>query len=112
MMPDNTKTSPEIIERARELRAQGLTVRAIERQMLSEGHKVTYVTIHRYTKDIYSPPRPKTKAEKRSTRRAWYRRNAEKINARLRHERANESAEERADRLDYERLMRSLKKGS
>ena len=66
-MPDNTKTSPEIIERARELRAQGLTVRAIERQMLSEGHKVTYVTIHRYTKDIYSPPRPKTKAEKRST---------------------------------------------
>ena len=35
MMPYNTKTSTEIIERARELRFQGLTVRAIEQQMLS-----------------------------------------------------------------------------
>jgi len=111
MMPCNTKTSTEIIERARELRAQGLTVRAIEQQMLSEGHKVTHVTIHRYTRDMYSPPKPKTKAEKRATRRAWYSRNAEKINARLRDQRANESPEERADRLEYERLMRLVKNG-
>jgi intein-encoded DNA endonuclease-like protein len=107
----NAKPSAEVIKRARELRAQGYALRTIEKQMREEGHKLTYVTIHRYTKDMYRPPKPKTKAEKRAAKRAWYRRNAEQINARLRDQRANESPEERADRIEYERLMRLVKKG-
>jgi len=105
----NEKPSAEVIKRARELRAQGYALRTIEKQMREEGHKLTYVTIRKYTKDIYTPPQLKTPAQKKATRRAWYRRNAKRINESLRLARANETPEERADRLEYERLMRSLK---
>ena len=74
--------------------------------MTAEGHKLTYVTARKYTQDIYTPTAPKTPAQKRATRRAWYARNAERINSELREARANESEAERADRLEYERLMR------
>ena len=105
----NEPTRQRTIQRARELRAQGYTLREIERRMTAEGHKLTYVTARKYTQDIYTPTAPKTPAQKRATRRAWYARNAERINRELREARANESPEERADRLEYERLIRAAK---
>lgn len=106
----NKPTKQDTIKRARELRAQGLSLREIERQMTAEGHKLTYVTARKYTQDIYTPPPPKTPEQKRATRRAWYARNAKRINQELREARANESAEQRADRLEYERLIRFINK--
>jgi intein-encoded DNA endonuclease-like protein len=106
----NAQPSQEAIKRARELRAQGYALRAIERKMREEGHQISHVTIRKYTKDIYTPPQPKSKEEKRATRRAWYARNAKRLNMERREKRANETPEERAERLEYERLMRSLQK--
>ena len=108
----NAKLSQEVIKRARELRAQGLTLRAIEDKMRAEGHQLTYVSIRKYTKDIYTPPRAQSKEERLARRRAWYARNSKRINADLRVKRANETPEERAERLEYDRPMRSIKRSS
>lgn len=107
-MQINRQIDAETVKRARELRAQGLTLRAIEQQMQNEGHKITYVTIRKYTKDLYDRPAPKSRTHKLRVKREWYYRNANRINADRRAERANESPEERAERLQYDRLMRSL----
>lgn len=110
MTRTNEPTPLDTIKRARELRSQGLTLRAIERRMTAEGHKITYVTIRKYTRDLYTRPQAKTREQKRATRRAWYARNAKRINQELREARANESATERAERLKYERLIRFINK--
>ena len=57
----NAKLSQEVIKRARELRAQGLTLRAIEDKMRAEGHQLTYVSIRKYTKDNKRKGKQKTK---------------------------------------------------
>lgn len=102
------------IARARELRAQGLPLKAIRDTMLDEGIQISLPSISQYTSDIDAPehrgrrPVHATEAERdearRKAKRKWYHRHAERLNREAREARANESEAERAERRELQRI--------
>lgn len=119
-MTPTQKARAEKIARARELRAQGLMLKDVQRIMQDEGYKIAIPTICQYTSDLDTPEhrgrRPtyttseaRAEARKRYKREYWH-----KHKTRLTQERlealANETEAERADRLEYQRIKAQARK--
>lgn len=104
------------IARARELRAQGLMYKAIKAQLEAEGlHPFSVARLCQYCKDIHSPQEhrgreriyttPEEQAEaQRRWARAHYHRHKQRYKTEAAKRRAQETPEERAARLEYQRI--------
>jgi len=106
----------DTITRARELRAQGLMYQDIKAQLEREGlHPFSVPRLCQYCKDINSPQENRGRApiyttpeEQAEAQRQWarthYYKHKERYRAEAAEQRAQETPEERADRLEYQRL--------
>jgi DNA-binding transcriptional MerR regulator len=99
------RITPPEIKRARELRAQGLALKEIKAQLLTESPTNTapsLPTLSRYTHGLKPPPAPAPR--KRTRTKEQRARESAQQSAQRREERANESPEEGEARRAYNRL--------
>lgn len=101
----------EHIRRARELRAQHLTIDKIKAQLEEEGVHYSTWWIRKAVKGVPCPqlrgnPRRNTPEQTRATNRAWRYRHRHRLNKKQREERANETPHERMIRLQQYAIYR------
>lgn len=104
-------TKQETIKRARELRAQHLTIDQIKAQLEEEGVHYSTWWVSKAVRGVPCPqlrgnPRRATPEQRRAHAKNWYYRNRDKVNQKQREERANETPHQRMRRLQQYAIYR------